>query len=305
MLVFLIYGSGIIYIQAQYPGYGYKYRPLLGGIQIDRVRVEQNGCAYYKGTASLAFPVKFIEYGFERLGFITAGHAIEVGGGGRDNVYQPTWASNNYIGIGIRTSFPYNGGNSDLDAALIKLENTDYIAFIYENGNLYFGYDGKDNNNKVGITDYVTPLKNMERQTIVYKSGRTTGLTYGRIEKIDLTWYLANGGQIYPTILITKCPGGQCYYSGNISAGGDSGGVWYIRHVIHIRQLPENYLTLLNIKSLVFTNYIVREYGAKVIGIHNAGDGTNAIASWAVKVKEKWPDISFVTCGPDYSPSCR
>jgi hypothetical protein len=181
---------------------------------------------------------------------------------------------------------------------LIRLENTDYEAFIYENGNHYFGSDREDRNYRVGITGYITPTKDMENRTIVYKSGRTTGLTYGIIKKIDHTWYLANGGQIYPTILITKCPNGQCYYSGNISAGGDSGGVWYIRYVIYSQRID---------------GFRVYDYGARVIGIQNAaeciiGNPTiciNAIASWAVKVREKWSDISFATCGPDYSPSCR
>jgi hypothetical protein len=295
MLIFLVYGISIVYAQNAYPGYDKPYNPLIGGIQIVIVRVEKDGYTYAKAIASLAFPVKFIEYGIERLGFITAGHAIEVGGGGRDKVYQPTWASNNYIGIGIRISFPYNGGNSDLDAALIRLENRGYEAFIFENGTYYRQGDYPDRNNRVGITGHITPTKDMEKTRIVYKSGRTTGVTYGRIEKIDYNFTPRPNIAIYPTILITRCPDNQCYYNGRITDFGDSGGVVYIRYDIYSERID---------------GFRVYDYGARVIGIVNGVDRqtyTYLAASWAVKVKDKWPElnISFVTCGPDYSSSCR
>ena len=294
MLAFLIYGSSIVYIQAQYYGYGVKYRPLIGGIQIEITKAEWYGPSYKKSSCSLAFPVSFTENNVGRLGFITAGHCIETANGG-DYVDQPTkgpwWDWSNFIGRGIRSSWPYGGGSSDLDAALIRLVNTGYEAFIYENGVYYRQGDYPDVNNKAGITGYLTPTKNMERTTIVYKSAKTTGITYGQIIRIDDRWKWSNI-EIYPVIVFSRCPDNQCYYRDNIGAGGDSGGVVYIRYVIY---------------SEIIDGFRVYDYGARVIGIYNADNGINAVASWAVKVSEKWSDlkISYAVCGSEYSSSCR
>jgi hypothetical protein len=294
MLVFLIYGSSIVYIQAQYYGYGVKYRPLIGGIQIEITKAEWYGPSYKKGSCSLAFPVSFTENNVGRLGFITAGHCIETANGG-DYVDQPTkgpwWDWSNFIGRGIRSSWPYGGGSSDLDAALIRLVNTGYEAFIYEQGVYYRQGDYPDRNNRVGITGYLTPTKNMERTTIVYKSAKTTGITYGQIIRIDDRWVWSNI-VIYPVIVFSRCPNNQCYYDDNIGAGGDSGGVVYIRYFIY---------------SEIIDGFRVYDYGARVIGIYNADNGINAVASWAVKVSEKWSDlkISYAVCGSEYSSSCR
>jgi hypothetical protein len=300
-LVVLIYDSSMIFAQNAYPGYDQPYRPLIGGIQIEITKAEWYGPSYSKGFCSLAFPVSFTENNSGKLGFITAGHCIETDNGG-DYVDQPYkgswWDWSNFIGRGIRSSWPYGGGNSDLDGALIRLENTGYEAFIYENGTHYFGSDREDRNHKVGITGYITPTKDMERKTIVYKSGRTTGITYGRIEQIDYKWYPTSNIEISPTIRITRCPDNQyCFYNDYISYYGDSGGVWYIRYVIYSERIDV---------------YRVYDYGAKIIGIHNGKPDydkafVEAVASWATKVSEKWSDlkISYAICGSEYSLSCR
>jgi len=137
----------------------------------------------------------------------------------------------------------------------------------------------------------------MEKRTIVYKSGRTTGVTYGRIEDIDYRRKPSPNIVIVPTILISRCPDNQCFYNDYISYYGDSGGVWYIRYMIYSERID---------------GYRVYDYGARVIGILNGrppGDTQfiQAVASWAVKVSEKWPDleISYAVCGWEYSLSCR
>jgi hypothetical protein len=298
MLVFLIYGSSIVYVEAQYPGYDKKYRPLIGGIQIEITKAEWYGPGWWSQRCSLGFPVSFTENNVIKYGYITAGHCIRTANGG-DYVDQPTkgpwWDWSNFIGRGIRSSWPYGGGKSDLDAALIRLENTGYEAFIFENGTHYRLGDHPDRNNRVGITGYLTPTSNMIG-TIVYKSGSTTGLTYGQILRIDYNWTPRSTNiAIYPTILISRCPNNQCFYNDYLSDYGDSGGVWYIRYVIFVIHF--------NPGIWIF------DYGAKVIGIHNGRphydqEHIEAVASWAVKVREKWSDISFVTCGPDYSSSC-
>jgi hypothetical protein len=292
ILVFLIYASSLVY--NQYAGYANKYRPLIGGIQIEITKAEWYGPGASKGFCSLAFPVTFAENNGQtgRLGFITAGHCIETANGG-DYVDQPTkgsWFWENYIGRGIRTSWPYGGGSSDLDAALIRLENLGLHAFIFENG-IYRQFDMPDRNNRVGITEYLTP-SNLMVGTIVYKSGRTTGLTYGQIIDINGEWRPPNTNiVIKPVIIITRCPKGQCFYNDRpISDRGDSGGVWYIRYPIYAYR---------------FDLYRL-EYGAKVIGIHNGGSNITAVASWATKISEKWSDlyISYVVCGSNRTSSC-
>jgi hypothetical protein len=302
MLVFLIYGSSIVYVQAQYPGYDQKFDKLIGGVQIEI----STSSGVSAGFCSLAFPVKFQGGLRTDNGFITAGHCVNI----KENKYyihQPKIGESfwtNIIGYASRNAYPHGGGKSDLDGALINLEicfwgtcspTRPIEGFIFENGIYYQPGDYPDSNNKVGITGYITPTKDMEKRTIIYKSGRTTGVTYGRIEQINYNWTPSSNIAIYPTIRITRCPDNQCYYNDRLSAPGDSGGVWYIRYLIYNERID---------------SYRIYHYGAKVIGIHNGRphydqEHIEAVASWAVKVKEKWPDISFVTCGPDYSSSCR
>jgi hypothetical protein len=181
-----------------------------------------------------------------------------------------------------------------MDAAFIRLKNTGVDAFIYENGNHYYPGDQPDNNKKVGIIEYLTPTSKMIG-TIVYKSGKTTGVTYGKILRIDYNWTPNSNKAIYPTILITRCPDNQCYNDDYIAHYEDSGGVVYIRDIIYAQRIDGPY-----------------DYGTKVIGILNGKSNYDTkfievVASWAAKVKDKWPElnISFVICGLSYSPSCR
>jgi hypothetical protein len=287
MLAFLIYGSSIVYVQAQYPGYDKPYNPLIGGIQI---QISTYG-GMMGGYCSLAFPVKFKEGSQNKDSFITAGHCINIEEG-RNYVHQPNISGvfwwNNLIGIGIRNAYPHGGGNTDLDGALIRIyeicerfgcyTSRSIAGFIFENGD-YLPFFLLDSNKKVGITGYITPTKEMERNTtIVYKSGKTTGVTYGKIIRIDYRW--EGPTTVEPTILITRCPD-LCYYYGDIARGGDSGGVVYIRHLI------------------LWIGFGMHHYGAIVLGIANGASSTLLVASWAVKVRDKWPElnISYVTCG--------
>jgi hypothetical protein len=59
MLIFLVYGISIVYAQNAYPGYDEKYRPLIGGIQIQITKAEWYGPGLYSWFCSLAFPVYF------------------------------------------------------------------------------------------------------------------------------------------------------------------------------------------------------------------------------------------------------
>jgi hypothetical protein len=119
MLIFLVYSNSIVYaqevyVEEAYPGYDEKYRPLIGGIQIQITKAEWYGPGLSSWFCSLAFPVYFLENNVLSTGFITAGHCIETDNGG-DYVDQPTkliwWDWSNFIGRGIRTSYPYGGAN--------------------------------------------------------------------------------------------------------------------------------------------------------------------------------------------------
>jgi hypothetical protein len=291
MLAFLVYGSSIVYAQNAYPSYDNRYDLLIGGIQIEITQQFYWWPGYIRSNASLAFPVTFIEDGYRKKGFITAGHDIAPLYSGGDYIDQPTkgccWE--NYIGRAIRRAFDV-GRQSDLDAALIRIEKRDISPFIFENGIYYYMNDMRDSDGRVGIINFTVPIKAWGRQLIVYKSGRTTGLTYGRIEQIDYAYRPYPDTVIYPTLLITRCPpNSQCFYNEPIANSGDSGGPVYIRFLISIEK---------------FGSYYFYDYGATVIGIVSGRpsddyDFKYLVASWAVKVKERWNDIEWVTCGPD------
>jgi hypothetical protein len=152
MLIFLVYGSSIVYAQNAYPGYDNRYDPLIGGIQIEISTQLFGWPGPPESNASLAFPVTFIEDGYRKKGFITAGHAVHNPVFGEDYIDQPIkgccWE--NYIGRVVRRAY-----GTDLNAALIRIENRDISPFIFENGIYYYnGYyreDRPDANNRVGI----------------------------------------------------------------------------------------------------------------------------------------------------------
>jgi hypothetical protein len=307
MLAFLIYGSSIIYAQANaYRGYDNRYDPLIGGVQI-----EITGASWGSGrwNCSIAFPVtiKGSPSPLNR-GVITAGHCIHVDWWwGGDYVDQPRkgpwWDWSNFIGRGTRTTYPHgqSGVGFYLDAALIRLVTCGYYGcfptrniapFIFENGEVYYTYDTRDANGMVGILNYILPSYDMEKRTIAYKSGRTTGLTYGLIISIDSIRRYGDGNVIHDVIEISRCgdfPYRECYYNGRISDYGDSGSPVYIRTPIY---------------SYRIDGFRVYHYGATVIGIliGTPADDPHyrfADATRAVYVQYTWKDIEWVTCGTD------
>jgi hypothetical protein len=285
MLTLLIYNSGIIYAQSieypAYPGYDKRYDPLIGGIQIE-IATSSNVSAR---ICSLAFPVKIIGGTKEVNGFITAGHCINIAKG-ENYVHQPIigqfWYT--FIGMGTRSTYPYGGGNSDADAALIRLEICERFGcfptrgiapYIFENGTRYRYNEYPDYDNKVVITAYVEPTI-QHIGSPVYKSGRTTGLTYGFIEKIDDRADLGNGIIIQPVLRINRCWRGECYY-GNFLDFGDSGGPVYFRY-------------------LLVKHGWGYEYQAYVIGLVTGAPSPNYYwATWATKVCNRWSDVRCIT----------
>jgi hypothetical protein len=298
MLAFLVYGSSTIYAQNAFEGYDLRYRPLLGGTQIEITKAAWYGPSFSKGFCSLGFPVNFTENNVRKYGYITAGHCIETANGG-DYIDQPRkaswWDWSNFIGRGIRMVDERIDNRAD--AGLIRIEGSGHEGgigkHIYEDGlTARFRFDFPDATRRVGILDVKTPFKEMERNEnyILYKSGRTTGLTYGVVLQYD---YRAKyrAGDLYPTLLITKLnpKNNTPYYDGPIAGRGDSGGPVYMRILIY--------------------PYFTPQYGAIIYGITTSfdparpnNDPNYMVASWAIKVKEIWPDISFITCG--YGPSC-
>jgi hypothetical protein len=316
MLVFLIYGSSIVYVEAtcRTAAYGYydiRYDPVIGGVQIE-VTDSWGGIPAPSARAccSLAFPVKIKGYNppLDR-GFITAGHCIEADDGG-DFVDQPKkggWGWENFLGRGIRSSFPHGGGITNLDAALIHFANyyrgvpypssRDFKPFIFENNSTPYHIGFPDSNSQVGIIGYLRPEKSWENKTIAYKSGRKTGVTYGLIQKIDdRRWTFSEYGyrvDVKPLIKISRCytddrGNYKCYYRGNIAGRTDSGGPVYLRYLIYFDPYSKIY------------HYIAYVIGI-VSGTSNDWPVTELLASWAVLVRERWPDLELVTCVQDYS----
>ena len=298
-MALLIYNSGIIYAQSieypAYPGYDKRYDPLIGGIQIE-IATSSNVSAR---ICSLAFPVKIIDGTKEVNGFITAGHCINIVKG-ENYIHQPIigqfWYT--FIGMGTRSTYPYGGGNSDANAALIRLEICERFGcfptrgiapYIFENGTRYRYNEYPDYDNKVVITAYVEPTT-FYIGRLVYKSGRTTGLTYGLLTRVYVKIAHPNNVIIDPVLQISRCPNNLCYYNNPIADGGDSGGVVYFRVPGYLHPAPAGH-----------------EYMAWVVGISSAvsEDRVFLYASWAVKVQERWSDVELVTCGPrSDSPSC-
>ena len=195
-----------------------------------------------------------------------------------------------------------------MDAALIHFatyyrgvpypSSRDFKPFIFENNSTpYYGIEKPDYNREVGITAYLRPDKIWENTTRAYKSGRTTGVTYGLIQKIDTKiWSYSDYGYVVivdPALRISRCYTDEkgnyiCYYRSNIARGGDSGGPVYIRHLIYAERIG---------------NVYIYHYGAQMIGIlagiSDDWPATILYASWAVLIKERWPDLELVTCGPD------
>jgi len=318
MLVFLIYGSSMVYAYHYKKAYGYydnRYDPLIGGVQIEITGAIFGGPPdlYPYNNCSLSFPVKIRGYSspLDR-GFITAGHCANI----NEYIDQPkklSWFDwSNFIGRVKRNSVPQEGGTTDLDAGLIYLAHCpgnypctptrDFKPFIFENNSTpYYGIEKRDYNWQVGITAYITPTKNMENNVRVYKSGRTTGVTYGLIKKIDDWFWYYNWNNklviVQPAIKVARCyidPNDgkyKCYYNSNIALDHDSGAPVYIRHLIYAERVG---------------NVYIYHYGAQMVGILIGGTDpgydhptTYFWATWATKVKERWPDLELVTCGPD------
>jgi hypothetical protein len=243
MLTFLIYCASLVYIYSQYPGYGERFPTLMGGIQITVTNFDGSRV----GMSSFAFPVYFSEREQTIPGFIAAGHAIRINEG-RDYVFQPTRSVDNYIGRGIRSTWPPTGNEItiDLDAGLVRngewlcflfwcwfIQSRDFKPFIYENGRHYF--NGDDTNNQVGIRTYIQPRLG----DIVHKSGMSTGVTYGQIVRIGEEPICAERADnrcvrivyLNPAIRISRCPNNQCFYNDPIVTEGDSGGPVYFRRL--------------------------------------------------------------------------
>lgn len=139
--------------------------------------------------ASTGYPVYFYENNTLCYGFVTAGHAYDVG----DTVYSTTRTS---LGTCVKSKF---SGNTD--AALIKITNSSYSI----SPTTYYG----------GITLSRTSFVIPAQGTSIYKEGATTGRTSGTVTSTNGTAYY-NEATISDLIIATT-----------LNLGGDSGGVAY------------------------------------------------------------------------------
>jgi len=250
-----------------YPGYDQQFRPLIGGVQI------QTRIIYFTySTCSLGVPIYFKNvWGGISKGFITAGHCGDIS----YFVDQPSsFFIFNQIGVISRDSIPGTGsGDYPIDAAIIDIGTTDFKPFIYENGL------GSDPNHQVGIYTYEIPPSYMRDNInfIFFKSGRTTGLTFGWLTDVDVKKCVTNYCVLHSMQITKKYQ----VYSGPIALPGDSG-------------------------SPVYRKILIDSSGnqyAIVSGILFGGDRDKTfIATLALRIWNVWQDVTFYTCG--YGSMC-
>ena len=214
--------------------YQQRYRPLRMGTQISitwptySVLCSQGIPAYYEYYQSVPFryeprTVHTIDYTPLTLvrvyGIITASHC----GTYFDNVYQNTVSSSNYIGYIIKDG-RYSRGeqvrdNSLPDAAFVNVEikycdgacpGPSIVSTYIQHGSGLLILD-----NKIYSIEDLRSIYNNGR--IVYKGGRTTGLTWGYVT--------THNGWIY-----YEDPNyGPIFFVSYYSSSGDSGGIVYTR----------------------------------------------------------------------------
>jgi hypothetical protein len=291
LLIFLILHSTLTnttIFANSYPHYDDPYRPLIGGIQIQYINF------IVITICSLAFPVNFAG----KKGFVTAGHCGDEGW--PNYVYQPHIDSpnlpwRNFIGNIVRDS--PDTGDSIVDAAIIQLDPrgypgpVDYSPFIFENRAELNQSFLKDSSGKVGIYKFRYPTANDIDKVVFYKSGRTTGVTWGKLKYIRRECF---DNSPFGTFCVDPVMGIQkdvneagIIYSGPIADHGDSGGVVYTRFLYYKE----------------FGGFI-RQYAAVVYGIVTGGGGDWLYASLALNVVKQWPDVVPIKCVPSTNLDC-
>ncbi len=250
---------------AQAPGYAERYRPVIGGVQIQ-------GFLYplVISTCSLAFPVYDSEYG---NAFLTAGHCYELTYP-QPAIYQPTIFPMNEMGYVVRDSYPNYvwGGTVYIvyDAAVIAL-NEGWPYYVTADPYIY---DPEDfSNDRVGITGYEAP----EEGDHVVKSGRTTGVTHGIVRRFDqMACWPWGFGEVCVTGL-TVAERDPAYNDPVMVASGDSGGAVYRRYTYYQWEFG------------------LRDYAAYVQGIIYGGDENVFLYSNFVDIIQDWP-LTVYTC---------
>lgn len=142
-----------------------KYRPLIGGIQIQRSEPESLIIASLGFTAYTTY----VEHGIRwyMYGFVTASHFADFG----DSVYQPTVSYNNYVGfVAIDPPFPRK-----TDSCFVWTETATRVLPRSVAPKVLVGPGWIEE-----VNGY-TPMNKMRRGTLVYKVGKTTGRTWGYI----------------------------------------------------------------------------------------------------------------------------
>lgn len=174
-----------------------RYARLIGGIQI------QTYLSPRLGNCTISYSAEAPD---GRVGVVTASHCVYNNITTR--VYQPTLGSNNYIGVPAIAR-----ANIDTSFVPTSIRPCDpQVLFI-----TYRGVPCKHN-----VTGYysVDELKSLPYETVVCKTGRTTGTTCGAFYVADYSCVSLNGTIVCGFIILTS----------TMSAAGDSGSPlfkWY------------------------------------------------------------------------------
>ncbi len=185
-ILVIIISTSLIIANNPYDPTREKYRPVIGGVQIELVKFW-----WFIPIESAYCTIGYIAQDDNgNLGIVTAGHCSDWS---TDySVYQPeygTWGSN------------YLNNPSSTD----RMSDSEFIPFNNAQGSILFiAYNAGNYQGVIVDVDTViswTTISNGDPH-LYYKTGRTTGRTSGYIVS-TYTWYNASGTWLYKVILTT------------------------------------------------------------------------------------------------------
>lgn len=243
----------------------YRYRPLRMGtqIQIEAVRDDR---LIDRPLCSLGFPAYYeiIDYGLKVVtvyyGVVTASHCGYVNNG----VYQNVTGADNYIGY-MRDEGRYGLGdelanpNLTSDSTFIVVES--YTYSLWESRPpprivstlIQYSPQAWPYTETIPIRDYIRSEQDLriayQYQRVLYKSGRTTGLEFGRIIQCGSN-----------QIVCRLNSGNEYYFLFNASTWrGDSGGPVFEINSVRVDGLKAYYAKVYGITVFVETSYCITD----------------------------------------------
>lgn len=153
---------------------------------------------------SSGYRAKYTYGGIDYYGFVTAAHGTSIGA----SVYRSTSDTSTSSKIGVILDKKYGG---KVDVSFVRMTNSNYT-----NGQAIYYTSSTNASTRPGTVLDGTQTT-VALNTLFYKSGSTTYLTYGRVSSNTYCGYW--NGVYFSDLMQADC---------NMSASGDSGAVTYI-----------------------------------------------------------------------------